>query len=107
MPRPKRTSAHVQKQGELVWWREYEGQRKEGRGHFGEVLSFDRPTANVNVNLRGKVNLGNYESAEAGVSLTLPCLPEPKAIERAYRAARAFCEEKMEQLIGQVRGEAR
>lgn len=108
MPQPRRRrrqAAHVEKQPEAVtWWQRKDAERKEKRGHFGKPLTFDEPTANVNVNLHGKVNLGNYESADFGVSLTLPCRPTPKAVELAYRTARAFCEEKMEELVGQLRG---
>lgn len=105
MPRQRRPRPKIEKRGEtLIWWQVQEGLRQEKRGHFGKPVTFEAPSANVNVNLHGKVNLGNYESADCGVSLTLPCRATPKAIELAFRTARAFCEEKMEELVGDLRG---
>lgn len=103
--RPRPDSSQVEKRAEVSWWKEQDGKRKEKRGHFGVPLTFDSPTANLNVSLRGKVNLGNYESADFGVSLTLPCKNTPRAIELGFRTARAFVEEKMSELHAEVRGE--
>jgi len=62
----------------------------------------DQPTCNVNVNLGARIGLPEYSDVRFGVSLTVPCLANEKAVIAAYDFAKNWCKEKMEALHDEV-----
>jgi hypothetical protein len=51
------------------------------------------PVAHVTHGGRLTLNMGNYETAQVTVEVTLPCYPEE--LDVAYKAARSFVEQRM------------
>jgi hypothetical protein len=65
----------------------------------GPPLKFEGPTAEVRVDLGATLNMGNYEALRLGVSLSVPCSPDPKHIETAFKYAAKFTEDKLDKMI--------
>ena len=49
------------------------------------------------------VNMGNYESAKIGVSLTVPCSPD--SLNEAYDFAMAWCGERIQSEVKSAKGQ--
>lgn len=67
------------------------------------VKTFSTVPAQVGVNNRMTINLGDYESAQVGVSVTLPCYVEE--IEDAYAYASKFAEARMAEEVNDIRAD--
>lgn len=59
------------------------------------VHKFQTETARVTVDYALTINLGNYESAKIGVSVSVPCYVEE--MSDAYEFAQAWAEERLSQ----------
>jgi hypothetical protein len=70
-----------------------------------EVQTFESPPAHVSVSIGLTHNLGNYESAQTKVSVTLPCYPEE--IDEATDAAREKAEHYLGDLSEEINGSFR
>lgn len=57
------------------------------------VHKFLTEPAKVSVDYALTINLGNFESAKIGVSVTVPCYLEE--VDRAYEFAQAWAEERL------------
>jgi len=57
------------------------------------VHKFETEPARVTVDYALTVNLGNFESAKIGVSVTVPCYAEE--LSQAYEFAQAWAEERL------------
>lgn len=57
------------------------------------VHKFETEPAKVTVDYALTINLGNFESAKIGVSVTIPCYAEELA--QAYEFAQAWAEERL------------
>jgi hypothetical protein len=57
------------------------------------VHKFETEPAKVTVDYALTINLGNFESAKIGVSVTVPCYAEE--IGQAYEFAQAWAEERL------------
>jgi hypothetical protein len=57
------------------------------------VHKFLTEPAKVSVDYALTINLGNFESAKIGVSVTVPCYVEE--VDRAYEFAQAWAEERL------------
>lgn len=57
------------------------------------VHKFETEPAKVTVDYALTINLGNYESAKIGVSVTIPCYMEE--INSAYEFAQSWAEERL------------
>lgn len=57
------------------------------------VHKFTTEPAKVMVDYALTINLGNFESAKIGVSVTVPCYVEE--VDRAYEFAQAWAEERL------------
>ena len=62
------------------------------------------PTNGMKVTIEGShtVNLGNYESARIGVSLTIPCSPEN--LEEAYSWGLDWCGKRIQKEVNSAKG---
>jgi hypothetical protein len=62
------------------------------------------PTNGMKVTIEGShtVNLGNYESARIGVSLTIPCSPEN--LEEAYAWGLDWCGKRIQKEVNSAKG---
>jgi len=57
------------------------------------IHKFETEPAKVTVDYALTVNLGNFESAKIGVSVTVPCYSEE--IDKAYEFAQGWAEERL------------
>lgn len=64
------------------------------------IHKFETEPAKVSVDYALTVNLGNYESAKIGVSVTVPCYTEE--IDQAYEFAQAWAEERLSKERDQI-----
>lgn len=62
------------------------------------VVDAKGPLANVGMSVKARINLGNYEHVDIGVSLYCPCSIEYASIEETYGTIRSWVEEKMQEL---------
>ena len=58
----------------------------------------------AHVSVMGKItrNLGDFNSAQVSVGITLPCVATPEAIEKTYQTCTAWVEKKIEQELEKV-----
>jgi len=64
------------------------------------IHKFETEPAKVTVDYALTMNLGNFESAKIGVSVTVPCYTEE--IDKAYEFAQAWAEERLSKERDQV-----
>ena len=69
-----------------------------------DVGVFVTTPAQVSVQYRSTINLGDYNSAQVGVMVTVPCYTEE--LDNAYAFASAFAERKMAKEVSEITGES-
>lgn len=75
--------------------------REEADAEPIEVRKFDGNVAKVEFSARTTINLGNYESVQIGVSVSLPTYVEE--LEECYQAAKQFVDLKLNAEVAAVR----
>lgn len=72
---------------------------KEQVSHTHHLIADDLPEHPAYVRVDGglTVNLGNYESARIGVSISVPCHPTKRSIDQTYAAVSDMVSEKLEE----------
>lgn len=60
----------------------------------------DEPLAEVSVDLRRTINLGNYNSVQIGVGITVPA--QFGKVEKSYRAALEWVHKKLNEEVAKV-----
>lgn len=76
MTATRRARRRRTEQGERVTSEVVNGKQSLFGEGFGDLKELDNP-AYVRVNVRRTINLGNYESVQVGVDISMPCDPEP------------------------------
>jgi hypothetical protein len=87
----------------VITTRHFKGQSEETESENILVNKFVTTPASVSVNLGTTINLGDFQSARVGVTVTVPCYVEE--LEGAYEFAKEFAEAKIEQEVAEVQGE--
>lgn len=72
----------------------------EQKEQVGDDILTDMPMANVGFSLAHTMNLGNFSSLKATVSLNMPCLPHD--IEETYVTVKAWVDEKLKSVVEEV-----
>ena len=70
-----------------------EGRSESGAEDVISVHKFETEPAKVTVDYALTINLGNFESAKIGVSVSVPCYVAE--IDKAYEFAQAWAEERL------------
>lgn len=86
---------------EVTVWRGFKGQESEMDKEKISVRKFATAPAKVGYWSAGKVNIGNYESVDVGVSISVPCYLEEA--NEAYRYAEKFVSERLTKEINDIR----
>ncbi len=66
-----------------------------------DVIDFQAPFSRIRVSEGYTINIGDYQSARIDMSLEVPCYLEQA--NDAYTAARVFLEEKLKDILKDVR----
>jgi len=66
-----------------------------------EVRVFHGPVAEIGVDARMTINMGDFESVQVGVSVRLPCYVEE--LDAAYNAAKKFADVKLNDQVAAVK----
>ena len=66
-----------------------------------DIRVFHGPVAEIGVDARMTINMGDFESVQVGVSVRLPCYVEE--IEAAYNAAKKFADVKLNDQVTAVK----
>ena len=67
------------------------------------IHRFVTEPAKVTIDRSLTINLGNYESARLGVSVTVPCYVED--VDNAYERARIWVEKRVQQEVDSIRSD--
>lgn len=96
------TSKDVSQSGEIV--KKEEATEPVHVVKSGENLLDASLQAQIEVHMSATINLGDYNSARVGASITLPSDPDMVAVNKTYDVAKEWVEKKVQALADEVQG---
>lgn len=81
---------------------EKSGAIKSSKEKLGLVV-YEGPTADIGCELSYTMNLGNFQSAKLGVSISAPSNLDPDSLDKTFEYLNKWCDAKLAHMIGEAK----